>query len=326
MTLPNFLIIGAAKSGTTSLHQYLGQHPQIYMSPLKETNFFAFEGDRPNFGGPDGDVFDRDCVCRMQDYVRLFEGRTDEIAIGEASPRYLGAEGAASRIKCRLPEAKLIAILRNPADRAISAFSMRKRDGWEPCATLDEAIADEPRRIEERWGSGIYERHGFYAKLLQPYFEHFGSDQIRICLYDDLVAAPDLLLENLFGFLGVDRRFRPVTSQKLNVSGVIKNPLMRMIWTRTHPLQKAIRPLLPKAVRQGVSRFFTGLEKQRLAIPPEQRERLMDRYRDDIRQLEGLIGRDLSAWLTPCPAPPEQVPANAGQAGSRSASRDLAGW
>jgi hypothetical protein len=325
MTLPNFLIIGAAKSGTTSLHQYLRQHPEIYMSALKETNFFAFKGERPDFGGPDGDVFNRDCVYRIEDYVRLFEGRTDEIAIGEVSPRYLGAEGAAARIKRRIPEVKLIAILRDPAERAFSAFSMRRRDGWEPCATLEEAIADEPRRIAERWGSGVYARHGFYAALLQPYFELFGRDQIRVYLYDDLVAAPDLLFENLFEFLGVDRRFRPVTSQRLNVSGVIKNPVLRMIWTRTHPLQKTIRPLLPKAAREGVSRFFTGREKVRLPFPPEQRQRLIDRYRDDIRQLEELIGRDLSGWLASRSATPERAPKDAPQAGSRSASRDVAG-
>jgi hypothetical protein len=321
MTLPNFLVIGAAKSGTTSLHQYLRQHPQIYMSRLKETNFFAFDSDRPDFGGPDGDVFNRDCVCRMEDYVRLFDGRTDEIAVGESSPRYLGAEGAAGRIKRCIPDARLIAILRHPADRAFSAFAMRQRDGWEPCATLDEAIADEPRRIEERWGSGIYLRPGFYAKLLQPYFEHFHRDQIRIYLYDEFATAPDALLEDLFGFLGVDRRFRPGTAQKLNASGIIKNPVMRLIWTKTHPLQRTIRPLLPKTAREGVSRFFLGLEKVRLPFPPEQRERLTNFYRDDIRQLEKLIGRDLSIWLAPRA---KHVPTEARQVGSRSASRELA--
>jgi Sulfotransferase family len=297
MTLPNFLVIGAAKSGTTSLYEYLKQHPQVYMSPLKETNFFAFDGARPGFGGPDGDVFNRDSVYRPDEYRRLFERRTDEIAVGEVSPRYLGADGAALRIKRCIPDAKLIAILRNPADRAFSAFSMRKRDGWEPCATLDEAIADEPRRIEERWGSGIYLRHGFYAELLQPYFEHFGRDQIRIYLYDDFLAAPEGLFEDLFGFLGVDRRFCPITSQQFNVSGVIKNPVMRLIWTRSHSLQKGIRPFLPKTARQRISGFFIGLEKERLPFPPDQRSRLIDRYRADIQQLQDLIGRDLSAWL-----------------------------
>ncbi len=299
MTLPNFLIIGAAKSGTTSLHAYLGQHPQIYMSPLKETNFFAFDGHKPNFGGPDGDVFNRDSVYQIEDYLRLFAGRTDEIAVGEASPRYLGAEGAAARIRHRIPEARLIAILRDPVDRALSTFAMRKRDGWEPCATLDQAIADEPRRVEQRWGSGIYLRPGFYARLLQPYFEHFGADRIRVSLYDDLLAAPDRLLEDLFEFLGVDRGLRPVMTQRLNVSGVIKNPVMRMIWTRTHLLQNLVRPVLSKAARQRVSRFFTGLEKERVPVLPDQRERLIDHYRDDIEKLQDLIGRDLSTWLTP---------------------------
>ena len=100
---------------------------------------------------------------------------------------------------------------------------------------------------------------------------------------------------------------------------------MRMIWTRTHPLQKAIRPLLPKAAREGISRFFIGLEKVRLPFLPEQRERLMTYYRDDIRRLEDLIGRDLSVWLALRPAVPERAPADAAQTEPRTSSRDAAG-
>jgi hypothetical protein len=296
--LPNFLIIGAAKSGTTSLHAYLQQHPQAYMSSLKETNFFAFDGEPPSFGGPDGEVFARDSVYRLEDYARLFDGRTDEIAVGEASPRYLTLEGAAARIRRRLPAVKLVAILRNPADRAFSAFSMRKRDGWEPCETLEQAIADEPRRLAEGWGAGIYRQSGLYARQLQHYYACFDRRQIRVYLYEDLVSAPDTLFEDLFGFLGIDPKFRPEMSHRLNVSGVIKNPLLRTVWTRTHGLQRTIRPLLPKPTRQRISRFFTGLEKQRLPFPPEQRKRLIDYYREDVEQLQKLIGRDLSAWLT----------------------------
>lgn len=297
MALPNFLIIGAAKSGTTSLHAYLGQHPQVYMSPLKETNFFAFDGEPPRFGGPDGDVFTRDSVFRPEHYTRLFSGRTDEIAIGEASPRYMTVPGTATRIKGRLPEVKLVAILRNPADRAFSAFSMRKRDGWEPCETLEQAIADEPRRIAECWGAGLYLRGGFYARHLRPYYDEFDRHRIRIYLYDDLISAPERLLDDLFEFLGIDSGFRPETSERLNVSGVIKNPVLRTVWTRTHGLQRAIRPLLSKPIRQRISRFFIRREKQPLPFPPEQRMRLLDHYRGDVEQLQGLIGRDLSAWL-----------------------------
>ena len=298
MTLPNFLIIGAAKSGTTSLHDYVGQHPQAYMSPLKETNFFTFDGGRPNFGGPDGDVFTRNSVYCMEHYAHLFDGQTDQIAIGEASPRYLSVEGTAARIKRCLPSVKLVAILRNPADRAFSAFSMRKRDGWESCETLEQAIADEPRRITERWGGGIYREGGLYARQLRQYWEHFDAKQIRVYLYEDLVSTPNQLLGDLFDFLGIDPRFRAETSQRLNVSGVIKNPILRAAWTKTHRIQRMIRPLVPRPTRQRISRFFTGLEKERLPFPPEQRKRLVDYYHDDVEQLQGLIGRDLSAWLT----------------------------
>lgn len=299
MKLPTFLIIGAAKGGTTSLHAYLGQHPQVYMSPLKETNFFTFGGERPRFGGPDGDAFARDSVHRLEDYARLFDGAADEIAIGETSPRYLTTAGTAARIESMLPEVKLVAILRNPADRAFSAFSMRKRDGWEPCETLEEAIAEEPRRLAEGWGAGIYLRGGFYAQMLEQYYDRFDRRQIRVYVFDDLMSRPDELLEDLFGFLGVDPRFRPDMSQRLNVSGVIKNPMLRFAWTRTQHVKRAMRLFLTRPVRQRISRFFTGLEKERLPFPPEQREWLLDLYREDIAQLQNLIGRDLSAWL-PC--------------------------
>lgn len=295
--MPTFLIIGAAKAGTTSLHAYLQQHPQAYMSPLKETNFFTFEGGEPRFGGPDGEVFARDSVWRIDDYARLFAGRTDQIAIGEASPRYLAVEGTAARIQRCLPDVKLVAILRHPADRAFSAFSMRRRDGWEPCATLEQAIADEPRRLAEGWGGGLYLENGFYARQLTPYYRLFDRRQIRVYLYEDLVSAPERLFEDLFEFLGIDPQFRPQTSERLNVSGTIKNPLLRIAWTRTHGLQRMVRPLMPKPTRQRISRFFTGREKARLPFPPDQRTRLLERYRDDIEQLQGLIGRDLSAWL-----------------------------
>lgn len=295
--LPNFLIIGAAKAGTTSLHAYLRQHPQVYMSPLKETNFFTFDGEPPRFGGPDGEVFARDSVYRMEHYARLFEDRTDEIAVGEASPRYLSVEGTAARIKRCLPAVKLVAILRNPADRAFSAFSMRRRDGWEACETLEQAIDQEPRRLAEAWGGGIYRQSGLYARQLQHYYECFDRRQIRVYLYEDLVSAPDALFEDLFGFLGIDPRFRPEMSHRLNVSGVIRNPFLRVVWTRTHGLQRTIRPLLPKSTRQRISGFFTGLEKERLPFPPKQRKRLIDYYRDDVEQLQSLIDRDLSTWL-----------------------------
>ena len=131
MTLPNFIIIGVAKAGTMSLNYYLQQHPQIFMCPVKETNFFAYEDARGGAwaGGGDPPHPARFHVKTLEAYEGLFEGVTDEIAIGEASPIYFRSPTAARRIHKRILDVKLVASLRNPADRAFSGFLMRVRRG-----------------------------------------------------------------------------------------------------------------------------------------------------------------------------------------------------
>ena len=133
MPMPNFLVIGAAKSGTTALYHTLKQHPQIFMSPVKEPHFFAFEGERPVYCGPgDRELFNPRVVFRLEDYVRLFDGLRAQTAVGEASVQYLmRSDAAAARIRQHIPRAKLIAILRQPADRAYSHYIMLRSQGLE---------------------------------------------------------------------------------------------------------------------------------------------------------------------------------------------------
>lgn len=133
MTLPNFLIIGAAKAGTTSLYHYLAQHPQIYMSPIKEPNFFALEERCVDFRGPGDHLYIKQfSVTELERYRSLFQGVTHEQAVGEASPLYLYSPVAPARSHRYVPEMKLIAILRHPVDRAYSAFLHLLRDEREP--------------------------------------------------------------------------------------------------------------------------------------------------------------------------------------------------
>ncbi len=297
MTLPNFFVIGAAKGGTTSLHRYLGQHPQIFMSSRKETNFFAVEG-RPNYGGPqDRSIINRDIIWRERDYRRLFRHVRDELAVGDASPRYLYTPGTARRIQNRIPEARLFAVLRQPAERAHSHFVMARRDGLEPCATLEEALADEPRRRRSNWAWGRYLEQGFYARQLSEYYAHFPREQIRVFLFEDLCNDPQGLFRQVFEFLGVEEDFPIDTSRRENVSGTLANPILRFLWTRTHPPRRLIRPLLPKRLRGLVSRFVISRRLQRVPLEPDLRRRLTALYRDEILELQTMIDRDLSAWL-----------------------------
>jgi hypothetical protein len=298
-TLPDFLVIGAAKAGTTALHEYLRQHPQVCMSRRKEPNFFAFDQQPPRFGGPgDRTILNRDVIWRFDDYLRQFVHARPGQVVGEISPRYLDTPGAAERIRGRLPEARLVAILRQPADRAWSHFSMRRRDGFEPCATLEDALADAPRRVRENWGSGRYFERGLYARQLGAYYARFSRDRIRIYLYDDLVADARGLLSDLLAFLGVDQDVVPDISRRPNPSGDLRNPLLRWLWTRPGA-RSFVRPLLPKPLRQAVSSWVIRRPLVRRSMPPETRVRLTELYRDEILRLQELIDRDLSVWLAP---------------------------
>ena len=164
MTLPNFLLIGAAKSGTSSLYHYFRQHPQIYMSPNKEPSFFAYEGKAIQLTGPgDQDFHAKRIVTDLIDYQALFGDRTNQPAIGEASILYLYAPDAPARIHHYLPDVKLMAVLRNPVDRAFSSYAHLRRDGRESIADFRLALQEEEARIKANWEhQWHYAQLGFY--------------------------------------------------------------------------------------------------------------------------------------------------------------------
>ena len=166
MTMPNFLMVGAQKCGTPSLYYYLKQHPQIYMSPVKEAHFFDVEeGEKPDFRRASHSSRP---VSGIEDYRALFAGVKDETAIGEASPSYVYIPEAPRRIRSRLPDAKLIAILRDPADRAYSAFLHTSRSGREPLTDFAQALREEEDRIRNGWHPLYhYRERGFYHAQLK---------------------------------------------------------------------------------------------------------------------------------------------------------------
>ena len=297
MTLPNFLIIGAAKSGTTSLYSYLNQHPQIYFSPFKEPRFFALEGLEIDYQGP-AQIINQKAINTIEEYQKLFAAVSNEIAIGEASTLYLYSEQAPQKIKQYVPQAKLIAILRNPIDRAYSSYSHLVRDGFETLS-FAEALQKEPQRIAQNWSPlWHYQQRGFYYPQLARYYDTFPAEQIKVYLYEDFVKNTSQVTADIFNFLGVNPNFKPDTSQKMNVSGVPKNKVFHQIITQDNPLKSAVKQLLPQSLRHKLYKKIksSNLEKQS-AMSTEVRRQLADVYQKDIAQLENLLQRDLSVWL-----------------------------
>jgi hypothetical protein len=302
MTLPNFLIISPGKSGTTSLYHYLKQHPQIYMSPIKEPRFFALEGRDPaSFQGPgDREMIGQTAVTNLEDYQALFAGVSGEKAIGEATVTYLHDPEAASRIRHYVPEAKLIAVLRNPVERAYSAYLRKVLTGREPLG-FSEALELEEERIQNNWAPGWqYRRIGFYHAHLTRYYELFEPEQIRVYLYEDLKEDPLGTTQSIFRFLEVEDSFVPDTSVRYedDVSGVPRSYALHTFVGKPNALKSALKPFVPQTLRKRISaKVHEGNLKGAPPMAQEIREELTEAYREDIIKLEGLIGRDLSGWL-----------------------------
>ena len=287
MTLPNFMIIGVAKAGTTSLFRYLDQHPQVFMCPVKGTNFFGYEDALDWKWTDEGDppLLRHFQATTLEEYEALFAGATDEIAIGEASPQYFRCPTAAWRIHECVPDVKLVASLRNPADRAYSGFLMRTRRG--------EAVKSV---YEEFTPNASHVREGFYYKRLKRYFDSFARHQIKVYLFEEFRKDPAKVAVDLFDFLRVDTNFVPDTSIRHNPAGVPRSRLLSRLFFNPTLIRTAKR-MLP----HGMQRMAKRVQRQNLETPPklpaDLRAELLDLYREDIHKLEVILERDLSIWL-----------------------------
>jgi hypothetical protein len=295
--MPNFIVIGAGKSGTTALHRYLKQHPEIYMSSPKELRFFPFEDRPPDFRGP-GDKEDMETAVKtIEDYRARFTEGARFPARGESSPLYLYYPRTAERIRHHIPDVKLIAILRHPADRAYSQYLMKRRDGREHLNFAD-ALAAEEQRISNGWSHHWhYRRRGFYAAQLRLYFDLFKREQIRIYLYEDYVADPVGLMQDIFRFLNVDDSFVPDVSVRHNVSNVPRSRALQTFLTEPRPVKNLFKSYVPASWSRGVGDRLRRHNITKPPLPEKLRRQLIETYREDITELQHMLGRDLSHWL-----------------------------
>lgn len=275
--MPNFLVIGAAKAGTTSLYHYLNQHPQIYMSPRKETYFFMSSNNE------------------IENYKALFKEANGEIAIGEATPFYLYKKKSPELIKNCLPQVKLIIVLRDPVYRAYSHFLYWRSQGQEPIVDFAKAIREEPIRIRDGYRTNYhYINQGFYAPQLQRYLNLFDSSNIKINLYSDLVKNPSHFVKEIYNFLDVDDSFAAPTNQVYKKTAVPRNKVIDKILKTSNPVKEISKTLLSDKSRKLIANKLL-LSKPNISY--NLRQELIEIYREDILKTQRLVQRDLSSWL-----------------------------
>lgn len=293
MRRPDFFLVGAAKAGTTSLFQYLIQHPSIFIPSIKEPHYFSEFYDA---GAPH--------CATDEEYFALFDACPPGARAGDASTSYLYSKSTARRIHEACPGARIMAVLRNPIDRAYSFYWYNRRNLVEDLS-FEDALEAEPRRIAEgRHYRFHYVTSGMYAVQVSRYLEAFGREAVQVHLFEDLRDAPGLCAR-IFAFLGVETDVPIDTGRRFNPGGPVRSDALAHFLTRSFP---RLRQLFPGVAREVKYRLMDLNVRRPDPMSRATRERLGETFRDDILRLQELIGRDLAHWLSAPTASPAHAP------------------
>ena len=303
MALPDFLIVGAPKAGSTALHAALAQHPALYMSPVKEPKFFLSDGPPPPRGGPGDAQTYREHVWRRADYEALFDGAPAGTLRGESTPLYLHDPAAQRRIRDLLPDARLIAVLRDPVERAHSNWTHLWSAGLEPIGDFVRACEEEPRRIEAGWASfWHYLSLGRYGEQLEHLYTLFPREQVLVLRYHSLVDSPAQTLDRICDFLGAE----PGVVTAVPRENVTAHPEATL---RYRTLSRALRAaavagsFLPgragTGLKDSLEHRLQRSAPSRQPLSWDEREQILPKVEPDIRLLERVTGDDFSVWLRP---------------------------
>jgi hypothetical protein len=305
MALPAFLVIGAPKAGSTAVHQALVLHPQLFLSDPKEPKFFLTGGRRPSrrdHRGP-GDAHSRqEWVWQRERYERLFDAAPPGTLRGESTPFYLWDTAAHLRIEAMIPDVKLIAIIRDPIDRAYSNWTHLRADGLEPEPDFRTACGLEQRRIAA--GHAPFWRYlelGRYGEQLDHLFGVFPRSQVHVLRYRDLIDDQQNSLDAIFAFLGVETglvRSIPPSNTSGWASDRPSNTGLRAAIRTGAALGSFVPPQLWRRTERRLVSVLRREQSQRPSLPDDQRRALVEHFRDDIALLERVLGGDYSAWLS----------------------------
>jgi hypothetical protein len=301
---PDFLLIGAPKAGSTALHDALAQHPQLYASTIKEPKYFLTDGTPPartEHRGPGDAHSAREWVWRRDAYERLFRDAPPGRLAFESTPFYLWSEASHERIAAELPDVRLVAVVRDPIDRAFSNWTHLRADGLEPEADFLRACRLEPQRVRAGWAPfWRYLELGRYGEQFEHLFRYFAPSRVLVVRYRELIDRPAPTLDRVCEFVGVDTGVLTGLPDS-NVGrwagdGRTNQVLRRVVragaaaGSLTHPRvwRRAERPLRTLLQRGG---------QPRPRLDPAHRRQLVREFVDDVALLSRLLGVDYTDWL-----------------------------
>lgn len=303
--IPNLFIVGAPKSGTTSLYEYLKTHPQVFLTPVKEPCYFSADlaldksGNFLRYGEDEAR------------YFALFDDAGDAKLAGEASTRYLFSHDAPRLIHRASPEARIIAMLRNPVDMIHSLHAHKLAAGTEDITNFAAALEAEDdrhagRRIPEHSNPKLatYRDRALFGEQVERWMATFGRERVHVIVFEEMVADAPGEFRRTLEFLGIDPSYRPASFAAHNVAHGARSPLLRRVlnsrpvqWVAWKQLPRMLgdtrtRALVRRVSQSGVSRRAITREK----VDPGLRRSLEEYYAADVGRLSQLLGRDMAAF------------------------------
>ena len=296
---PDFLIVGAAKAGTTSLHNYLNQHPEIFMSSIKEPYFFSFYENAPLLKGPYDKGTERQIIRNTEEYLNLFNDAEENMKLGECSNSYLFFynETIKNIKKLMSKPPKIIIILRNPYERTFSHYSQHVMIGHEDLSFI-EAIKNEKKRQADGWRWHYqYSGQSLYYEATKAYIENFGKENVLVLLFDDLKSDKHKLLKDIFKFLNCIDEYRINDSIIYNKSGRVKNMFLQNIITnQDHILRKSLKRFFSDKTKKKIINIIKSYNTEKIIMNKEYKIFQKEYFEKDIEKLEKYLAIDLNNW------------------------------
>ncbi len=302
---PDFIIAGAAKSGTTALHYMLDQHPDIFMSGIKETNYFVYAYERArkwrdhSGSAPLEALGEHDITDTHEKYRALFKQAKTGQLLGESSPLYLLSAAVPKRMSEHNPALKVVLILRNPAEVAYANFVHQVRDRTESLA-LEE--------IDRIFDASHYKKanlHPFshhlalpeYSTQLPKYIEFFSPDNLHIIIYEEFIKDKKLALSRLFDFLKLAECDDINVDKKVNISAMPRNKAIQDAIRGNAWWKSVLNLMVPKKPRRRVRAFLEAMNSGgKPAMSEAVRSKLDQRYSKDVNYVESFLGRSITVW------------------------------
>lgn len=309
--LPNFFIVGTVKAGTTSLYNYMKQHPDVYMSPIKEPHYFSKDIRCKDFNKDYREHFCFDMkkylsksklqerhqtfIEEWNDYIELYREVKNEKIIGESSVGYLYSRVAAKGIRDTIPHAKIVVILRDPIERAFSHFVGDFKNGVLESSDFIKEVKKDHGSIDKGWGkTHLYIEIGLYYEQVKRYINIFRRNQVNVYLFDDFKNNPDGVLNDLFKFLNIDTQ---VKINSIKIYNKATSPRFRKFDKMLNYIgtRRNLSKFLPDNLKEKLKKTYFN-DKNKVVITQEYRKCLLPYFEQDIDKLAKLIDRDLSHW------------------------------